>query len=194
MFNDEVLTSVLDVIHLTSSGDSTMLIGIDGLAGSGKSTLAMQLNERLLESAIVCVDDFYVTMLSSNMERLNPERDYIAYFDWKRLRDAVLEPLSKGIQARYRHYDWSTNTYGEWLAVEPGRIVFVEGVYSTRPELRPYFSLTLYIETPRDIRLSRIINRRYKDLSWIDRWMAVEDWYQEHEHPSRHADLVLQGD
>lgn len=194
MFDDEILINILGAIEATSRKSLTTLIGIDGMAGSGKTTLAMQLHQHIPSSAIVSLDNFYLSMSACQFQCLNPERDYKSHFDWKRLRDSVLEPLIRNTRALYQQYDWSTNTYGDWLTVEPRRVVFLEGVYSTRRELRSYFNLTLYVETSLDTRYSRIINRKYKDISWLDRWIAMENWYESYEQPTEQADLIVQGD
>ena len=77
--------------------------------------------------------------------------------------------------------------------MEPRKLVVVEGVYSLRPELRPHYTVTLYVDTPRERRRERLLSRSYEDVSWVEHWMASEDWYEEHERPKDHADLVVDG-
>ena len=171
----------------------TTLVAIDGLGGAGKSTLARQVATALQVAATVGVDDFYRPMPAAERATLGSKDGYDRYFEWERLREDVLVPLIRESHARYRRYDWVNNGLAEWHEVEPGSVVIVEGVYSTRPELRPYFSVTVYVDTPRDQRIARMLNRGYEDLSWVEHWMSAEDWYVEHVRPAEHVDLVVDG-
>lgn len=168
----------------------TTLVAIDGLGGAGKSTLAMELGETLDTFSIVALDDFYRPVAVA----LAPEQACDTYFDWQRLRDTVLAPLSRNSQhACYQRYDWVSDALAEWHEVSPGGVVIVEGVYSTRPELRPRFDVTVFVDTPREERLARMLDRLYNDVAWVERWMAAEDWYLEHMRPLDHVDLVVDG-
>ena len=191
MFSSQDLTKALSLIDGASVAGRTTLVAIDGLGGAGKSTLATQLLEAIDDSGVVNVDDFYRPMAATERAELRAEVGYDRYFDWQRLRDSVLGPLSRGLCAQYRRHDWATNRLAEWRKVEAGRVVIVEGVYSTRPELRSYFGFMVYVDAPREQRLERMSKRDYDDLSWVEHWMAAEDWYEEDERPKEHVDLVL---
>ncbi len=193
MFRTQDKLKVLALLEGATVAGRTTLAAIDGLGGAGKSTLAAQIAEEIERSAVVSVDDFYRPITASARAELGPKDGYDRYFDWKRLRDDVLVLLSRGSRARYRRYDWATGRLAEWQEVEPGGLVIVEGVYSMRPELRPFYAATVYVDTPRDRRLERMRNRGNEDVSWLDHWMAAEDWYEEHERPKEHADLVVDG-
>ena len=171
----------------------TTLVAIDGLTCAGKSTLAGQVAGALKDAPVVGVDDFYRPLAADERVTLGPKESYDRYFDWERLLRDVLVPLSTHSRARYQRYDWVTDALVEWHEVEPRPVVIVEGVYSTRPELRPYFSVTVYVDAPREVRLARLLDRKYPDISWIDHWMAGEDWYVEHVDPAKHVALVLHG-
>ena len=73
------------------------------------------------------------------------------------------------------------------------RFVLIEGVYSTRTELRDLLDVAIFIDTPRDERLRRMLARPQDSTAWIDRWMAAEDWYLENIASQHHADLVIEG-
>ena len=193
MFQTRDKAKVLALIQRATAASLTTLIAIDGLGGAGKSTLAAQVREALEDAAVVGVDDFYRPIAATERARLGPKEGYDRYFDWERLRDEVLVPLSRESRARYRRYDWATNRLAEWHEVEPGSVVIVEGVYSTRPELRPYFGATVYVDTPRAQRLARMLDRGYENLLWAEHWMAAEDWYVNHVRPFESVDVVVQG-
>ena len=170
----------------------TTLVAIDGLMCAGKSTLARQVAGELPDADVVTLDDFY-RFLAAEEQALGLEEGYRRYFDWERVLREVLIPLGGGSGVRYRRYDWVSKSLAEWRDVEPREVVLVEGVYSTRPELRPYFGATVYVSTPRETRLARMAERGYPDLTWVEHWMAVEDWYVQREKPATHAQLVVRG-
>ena len=193
MYSRTEIDRVLHLIDLRPRDGGPLLIAVDGLGGAGKSTLAAQLSAALPGSSVVEVDDFYRPMTADERARLGPREGYERYFDWMRLADEAIEPLRGRRRARFRRYDWEMNSLGEWREVAPGGVVIVEGVYSTRPELRPLFGVTVYVDTPREQRAARMIARGYDNLDWLDHWMAAEDWYVCHHRPAERADLVIDG-
>ncbi len=175
-------------------GRGRLIVGIDGGGGAGKSTLASGIDQEFAgRVSILKCDDFYRPLLSAQYSRLTAEAAYQDYFDWQRLRDEALMPLRSGVIARYQRYDWASDQLAEWIEIEPREIVLVEGVFSTRPELRPMIDVAIFIETPRDERMRRMSARRQASTAWMARWMAAEDWYLEHLEPHRYADLVIAG-
>lgn len=184
---------ILALIDEASVPGRTTLVAIDGMTCAGKSTLARQLALALQGAVVVGLDDFYRPLAAEERAMLGPEESYKRYFDWERLVRDVLVPLNRHAPARYRRYDWATNGLAEWREIEPRSAVIVDGVYSTRPELRPYFSVMVYVDAPRKLRLARLLDRGYPDMSWVDHWMAGEDWYVENVRPTRHVALVVDG-
>jgi uridine kinase len=170
------------------------IVAIDGTGGSGKSTLATAVAALLDGAVIVHGDDFYRVMPAGERERLGPEQGYQRYFDWERLRDEVLAPVRAGRAARYQRFDWSTGELGVWREVEPGATVIVEGVYSARPELMPYYRLTVFVDTPREVCLRRVRARGENSEEWILRWRAAEDFYLRGMWPQARVGLVVRGD
>jgi uridine kinase len=168
-----------------------LTVGIDGGGGAGKSTLARGVRDAY-EGMVVVVacDDFYRPLHGS---QFSPEAAYENYFDWRRLRDEVLAPLRRGNPARYQRQDWSTDSLAEWIEIEPREIVIVEGVFSTRPELRPLIDIAILVDTPRDERLRRMLERPQDGTSWMDQWMTAEDWYFRNIAPRWYADLIVEG-
>ena len=184
---------ILALVEKASVPGRTTLVAIDGLTCAGKSALARQVARALQDATVLGLDDFYRPLAAEERAMLGPKESYDRYLDWERLLRDVLLPLSRHSRARYRRYDWVTNGLAEWHEIEPRRVVIVEGVYSTRPELRPYFSVMVYVDAPREVRRARLLDRRYPDVSWVDHWMAGEDWYLEHVHPTEQVALVVPG-
>jgi len=182
---------------IAGAGGPVIAVAIDGAGGAGKSTLAdaicAALRGAVQAIAIVRVDDFYRPLHEDVRVALDAEHGYRNYFDWIRLRDRALIPLRAGKIASYRRYDWSTGELGDRVTVKPAPVVLIEGVYSSRPELRPLLDLAIFVDAPRDLRMRRMSARGQNASEWIARWMAAEDWYLEHVRPADHADLVVRG-
>jgi uridine kinase len=171
-----------------------LVVGIDGLGGAGKSTLANGIHDAFAGCvSIIRCDDFYRSLTVEKLAQLTLEDAYENYFEWRRLRDEALMPLREGKRARYQRHEWSTDRLAEWVEIEPREIVLIEGVFSTRPELWHLMNIAIFIETTREERVRRMSARAQPSTSWMDQWMAAEDWYLAHVAPHRHADLVLQG-
>jgi hypothetical protein len=73
--------------------------------------------------------------------------------------------------------------------------VILEGVTASRQAFQPYLAYSIWIETPRKLRLQRGIERDGADAraQW-EQWMQAEDRYIERERLAERADLVLSGD
>jgi uridine kinase len=169
------------------------LIALDGPGGSGKTTLAAAVAGRLDGAVVVHGDDFYRPMPVPDREQLDAEQGYHCYFDWQRLRDEVLTPLRAGRPARYRSFDWATGELGDSHEIGPGPTVIVEGVYAARPELAPYYDLTAFVDTPREICLRRVRARGQDSAEWIARWRAAEDFYLRTTNPPSRLQVVVRG-
>lgn len=184
---------ILNVLRPLLTNVSTVLIGIDGCGGSGKSTLARALVAASpSEVTMVQMDDFY----KPSAERPSGLNKQIGgNFDWERVRDSVLIPLSKGEVARYQRYDWPSDSLAEWHEILPGKIVVVEGVYSTRNEIRDFYSFRTFVECPQEVRLERGLARDGESArdKWVKEWMPAEDRYIQSHQPWKAAQLRIDG-
>jgi uridine kinase len=181
MISAPSLPELVAAIRARSPRGATRITAVDGPGGAGKSTLAAALAAEL-DAQLVHTDDF-----ASWEEPL----DW-----WPRLVAEVLEPLTRGEAARFVPTCWGGDTKQKpMVEVLPGGDVIVEGVSASREAFRPYLAFAIWIETPRELRLQRGLERDGEAArpNW-ERWMAVEDSYVEREHPSEHADIVVRGD
>jgi uridine kinase len=173
---------------------SPLLVAVDGGGGAGKSTLAASLAGAFEQLVIVHVDDFYRPMSDEIRRGLTPEAAYASLFDWQRLEREVAIPLAAGQPARFQRYDWETGrVLSEPLEIASVGIVVIEGVCSLRPELRRYWDVSIYVDTPTQVRMSRMSQRSENTPSQIARWEAAEDFYVTAERPATWADLVVDG-
>lgn len=175
------------------SNASLFVLGIDGCGRAGKSKLARTISEVFDDSTIVEMDDFY--RIESERERLDDNNGYGELFDWKRLGNDVLRPLRAGRKARYKKYDWDKGILCDLTCVEPKGLIILEGVYTTRIELRDYFDFRIWGDYPYQIRLKRGLDRDGEDSrsDWVDLWMPQENKYIEVEFPMKNADFVIDG-
>jgi len=179
------------------TGRSTFLTGVDGCGASGKSAVAAWIvwaagGRAAGGSAVVHVDDFYTR---GSRGATVTDQPIGSHFDWRRLERQVLAPLARDRPARYQVYDWSRDELGEWAEVSPGGGVVVEGVTATRLELACYFDLTVWVECPREIRLTRGLLRDGESAreQWEIDWMPAEDRYVAEHRPHERAGLVVDG-
>jgi len=193
MFTDNQINQVINFITTQSVDRVPLVVGIDGLTGAGKSTLVRQISRVLDEVLVVELDDFYRPISDDKICKIPATQIYECYFDSKMFRDLVLYPLIHGLPSRYRRYNWCTNKQAEWIDLTPARFVIVDGVFSTLPELRSLYNVTVFVNTDRDIRISRLQKRFYKDMSWLDGWIDAENLYMENIQPIQYVDLVLDG-
>jgi uridine kinase len=158
---------------------STKIVAVDGPGGAGKSTFANRL-ARELGAPLVHTDDF------ASWD--NP-LDW-----WPRLVEELLEPLARGERASYRRSRWAADDPESWHEVEPTEHLVLEGVSASREAFRPFLTYSVWVETPREIRLARGLERDGEDARGLwEQWMAEEDEYVRREHPRERADAVVAG-
>lgn len=157
---------------------ATCFVGIDGHGGSGKSTLAAAI-QRETACEIVHTDDF------ASWDNLV---DW-----WPNLQEQVLVPLAAGENAAFQPTQWG-DTKPDAVVVEPGGLVLVEGVTAIRSAFRPYLTLKVWVETPRELCFQRGIERDGEGARELwESWLAGESAYIVREQPQTHADIVFDG-
>jgi uridine kinase len=168
-----------------------VLVAVDGAGGAGKSVFAQALHESDPSVRVVHMDDFY----KPSSERTSQGTEVGGGFDWRRLRRQVLEPLRSGRPARYERYDWPSDRLAESHTLEPEGIVVVEGAFVMRPELSSFYDFSVWVHSPRDVRLARGVARDGEEMRerWVAEWMPEEDRYVDLCAPMDRADLVVDG-
>jgi uridine kinase len=171
---------------------STLLVGIDGFGGTGK--LAEQLSNSYAKCEIVHMDDFYLPAQQLN-QNIHQNKYIGADFNWKRIRDQVLVPLSNNKEGYYQRYDWETGQLEEWHVLAVGGIVLFEGVYTTRSELETFYDAKIWVDCPRDTKLCRGLERDREETRERreNDWMISEDIYMREHRPKQRSDIILSG-
>lgn len=174
--------AVAEVVRLAGQRPGqTLFVGVDGFGGSGKSSLANAMAEAVPGACVVHVDDFAGPLV--------PE------WDWQRLREQLLDPLLAGRPGHYQRWEWNRDEGLEWHDVPVGQLVVIEGVSSTRAEVGAPWALTVWVDTPREERLRRAVERDGEAMlwHWLDVWMPQEEAYAAREHPQQRVDLIVPG-
>ncbi len=170
------------------------LVAIDGHSAAGKTSLAREIEKSFADVKVVPMDDFYRVMESKERERLDVASGYELYYDWQRLEQEVLQPLSQEQPSHYHSYDWSRNKLSEkTTTVQPLGVVIVEGCYALRPELQYYYQVKILVETSAEKRLERQLKRANASKEWLEKWDAAERYYLENYKPHDYADLIVPG-
>jgi phosphoribulokinase len=147
-----------------------------------------------LPVAIVEGDDFYSDISDDERAALSPADGFEQYFDWRRLKSQILEPLREGNAAlRYQQYDWQRATMGNWVQTKQPAVVIVEGMYTLRPQLRELFDVRVYVRTSDELRAQRQMHRSENSNEWIARWAAAEEYYESRFEPWRNVDFTVDG-
>lgn len=185
---------VMSTIARLSGSDAKrpLLVCIDGFGGSGKSTLSDTIRDAPEVSAVVEGDDFYGPS-DTDWAGFSPQEGYERFFDHERLAREVLRPLGRGEHTRYQRYDWQNNVLGDWVDLPAEGVVVVEGVYMLRPQLREFWDLSIFVDTPWPIRLDRQVSRGENTEDDIRLWTDAEKYYERAFEPASRADLVLPG-
>jgi uridine kinase len=182
---------LVECIRNNQTERTPYLVGIDGPGGSGKSYMSRRIESELPDVQVVQFDDFYVDTIDKTIDRKIGD-----HFDWIRLQEEVLVPLTQKREANYQVYDWELGRLHSWKTVSPHGIVVIDGIYSTRSELRHFYNLTVFVYAEYNVRLQRGIDRDGTNSrsKWVQEWMPEEVLYMGSDHkPRQNADMVIQG-
>lgn len=138
-----------------------LMLAVAGASGSGKTTLAEEL-ARTLGGLHFSLDSYY-----RDLGHLPLEERALKNFDDPAMIEVGLLAshigrMAQGYSIARPVYDFAAYTCveGETETVQPGALVVVEGLFTLYfPELRPFFQLSVYVDTPDDICFARRLKR-----------------------------------
>ncbi len=167
-------------------GGSTKIVGIDGHGGAGKSTLARYVADRM-QIETVHTDDF------ASWD--NP-KDW-----WPLVIEQVLEPIRTGARTlSYQRSQWWPGHRPEPVVDQPVTdVVVLEGVGSLRREFRPYLSVALFVDAPREVCIARgtardaALGSKEEIVARWNQWFDDEVGYMARDDPQSFADVVVDG-
>ena len=160
-------------------GRRQRVVGVDGMSGSGKSGFARRLAAEL-GARVLSADD------------LVPGWDGLAE-SVTMLTERVLRPLAAGRSARWRRYDWIAGRPGEWVGVERGDFLVVEGCCVGLPSAAACLSYLIWIDTAEAERRRRLELRPDWAIyqPFAERWARQENALQADANTPGRADLVV---
>ena len=193
--------AVVEIERLLSGQQAPIVVALDGGSGAGKSTLASFI-ENELDTALIQLDGFFsADILDSQWDTLSVEERLKFVFDWRRLRQSVLEPLLSGKLTRWHVFDFESGlrpdgTYGmkaDPIEQGPADVILIEGAYSAGPELADSIDLAILVDVPVAERHARLEAREDKEFlrKWHKRWDPVEKYYFNQVRPRSSFDLVV---
>jgi uridine kinase len=138
-----------------------VMLAVAGASGSGKSTLAAEL-ARTLGGMHFSMDSYY-----RDLSHLPHEQRTHVNFDDPGIIEAPLlaahiSALAEGRPIERPLYSFSEyiRISGETETVLPGGFVVVEGLFATYyPELRPFYHLSVFVDTTDDVCYARRLKR-----------------------------------
>lgn len=173
------------ILHITKSIISNIkrypmeqypvLVAIDGRCASGKTTLATYLQSEL-GCSVIHMDDFFLRPEQRTVERYNQPGGNI---DYERILKEVLVPISRKEDVSYAPYDCQTQTLKDTIQINVGDIVIIEGSYSCHPLLKPYYTLTVFMDVDPKEQQKRIQKRNgdQKLEMFQNKWIPLEEKY-----------------
>jgi uridine kinase len=177
------VAAVLTAVLARPAVGGSRIVGVDGPSGAGKSTVARRLAAAWGAPVIEC-DDFVSWECFSSW--------------WPRFEREVLDPLGRGMAARYGVRDWQNDELGSSLrgyrTVAWAPLVIAEGVTCTRAAAGSRLAYRIWVDAPEQLRLQRGIERdgeSHRD-AWL-RWMGDERRFFAEDHTRDLADLVVDG-
>lgn len=166
---------------------NTLFIAVDGHGGSGKSTLARLLADKL-GASLIQTDDF---------ARWDNPLNW-----WPLVIERVFEPIKAGAKTlSYPRSKWWENHYPEPVVDQPVTTIMIfEGVSSSRKEFRDCVSLSIFVDTPKEVCLQRGVKRdsgtgkskEELEKMWTG-WFEEEEKYIQRDNPREYADIVIDG-
>lgn len=190
--------------------NTPFLIAMTGGSGSGKSTVAEALVSLCEHIGVVVFaeDGYYLPMSHHGTPTTEEERQKIIsqvnYDDPASKETALmarqLADLKAGRTIEQPVYDYDRHDRKtETLTIKPAPIIILEGIHALSvPEIAPLIDLSIYVDTPDDLRLARRLRRDVVDRgrsveSVLSQYLStVRSAHYRHTFPAMfEADLVI---
>ncbi len=138
-----------------------VMLAVAGASGSGKTTLAAEL-ARTLGGLHFSLDNYY-----RDLSHLPMEQRALQNFDDPAMIEVALLARDIAELAQGHAIERPGYSFAEYIrlpreseTIRPGALVVVEGLFASYfPELRPYYQLSVYVDTPDDVCFARRLKR-----------------------------------
>jgi uridine kinase len=202
------LLGLLSGLLLEREPPHPLRVAIDGPDAAGKTTLADELAELLVGKRLVIragIDGFH----NPREYRLrcgpnSPEGYFLDSFDYEALRTLLLEPLGPGGLRRYRRALFDYRVDEDVAAPEeeasPDSVLLFDGVFLLRPELRPFWDFSIFVQADFD-EIVRRAEARDRELMggveavkerYLSRYIPGQKLYFSRCAPQEIADVVIE--
>ncbi len=189
-----------------------LLIGVTGESASGKSTICSEIQNVIgqfdMPVTVLSTDNYFndISELINKYGSFDSVRDSgydvdaPTSFQLDTLRQD-LEDLSVGLDIKAPMYlpNGTGVSVPDAIDVKSQKIIVVEGIATMYDEVKDIFDIKIYVETDKDLRLSRFMSRAVEERNQ-DRENALKHWNyisqagEKYVKPFRkEADLVLNG-
>ncbi len=188
--------SIAEVAKHRYKKNQPLIIAIDGCGGAGKSTLSLALKKEIglwAHVQVIPLDDFYQPLTKKQRDALSNSAAKAAYFNEEDFKLKVLVPLENGQSISYKPIAWIEGEASQYTYIKPEGVILIDGVFSLSQSLRPHVQVSVFIDTPSDLRRQRLEARTQPSISWVEHWQATESFHHQHEQTASHADFVCQG-
>lgn len=161
-----------------SEREKPYMIAVDGMCASGKTTLAEKVKAACPETAVIHMDDFFLTPEKRTEERLATPGGNV---DYERFREEVIEPLLRTGSCRYRVYDCHSHTFVREEEVRLPQAVLIEGAYSRHPYFGSPYDAEYFLTVGAEEQKERIRRRNGEEMldRFLEEWIPMENRYFE---------------
>jgi hypothetical protein len=174
----QAVAAIVDLVDASAPlCGTTHLVCIDGPSGAGKTTLADAV-AAALAAPTVHMDDLY------------PGWDGLRA-GTHRAQEWIVGPLTEGLPARYRRWDWVAERYAGWVQLPVSEVVVLEGCGSGALPAGKAASVLVWVEAEESVRRARGLARDAGYASFWDRWAAQERRLYDADRTWERADLFL---
>lgn len=137
-------------VHRFAGRRSRVVIGVDGSAAAGKSMFSARLVDSVMPRVVRASLDDFQRPREDRYRRghLSLEGYYFDAFDYAAAQALLIQPFLLGAEVVHTAvFDyWSNAAIEDAIAHVPRRVVLiVDGVFLHRAELRPAWTLSLYL-------------------------------------------------
>jgi uridine kinase len=157
---------------------SVFVLGLAGASGSGKSTVAKRVGARL-GGHVISMETYAVAVNHLSFdERAKQDYDAPEATDVKLLENHISKyAAGHAIEAPIYDFGQHLRIRDRTTHVEPKPLLIVEGILALHyPELRPHYSLSIYLEAPDDVCFHR---RKVRDITERQRTLELIQWQYE---------------
>jgi uridine kinase len=185
---------------------TALLVAVSGIDASGKGAITAQIAagfERAgLRVASIGLDPWHQPASVRFAQEDPGGTFYRSAFRFDELFERLIEPLrrNRSIVLEERLIDLATDaTYEHTFRFERVDIILLEGIFLLRRDLRPRYDVSIWIDCPLEVALTRALRRNQEGKPAVELQADYERIYfpaqQIHlalDQPAAHADLVLE--